>query len=79
MKLKLYFTLFILFVLVLIAFVFGSQNDQLITINYMIARAEIPVAMAVSIFTLIGFLLGLFTVLLYKILKPFKRKTNTQA
>ena len=63
-------------VLLLIAFAFGSQNDQLITLNYFIAKATIPVAMAVSIFTGIGFLLGLVFMLLIKILKPFKRKSN---
>lgn len=57
------------------AFVFGSQNEQMITVNYVIAKVNMPVAMAVSIFTTLGFLLGLFTVLLWKLIKPFKRKS----
>jgi len=72
--LKLYLTLFIVFILLLLAFVFGSQNEQVITVNYVVAKADMPVAMAVSIFTTLGFLLGLFTVLLWKLIKPFKRK-----
>ncbi len=57
---------------------FGSQNDQLITINYIIAKTDMPVAMAVSIFTAIGFFLGLFTVLLLKLVKPFARKKASE-
>ncbi|WP_286261422.1 lipopolysaccharide assembly protein LapA domain-containing protein [Thalassotalea atypica] len=74
---KLYFTLFFVFVLLTIAFIFGSQNDQLITINYIVAKANIPVAMAVSVFTTLGFFLGLLTILLWKLIKPFRRKSST--
>lgn len=56
---------------------FGSQNDQVITVNYIIAKADMPVAMAVSIFTTLGFVLGLFTVLLVKLVKPFSRKASS--
>lgn len=62
-----------MFFLLFVAFVFGSQNDHYITINYIIAKADIPVAVAVSVFCLIGFCLGLLTVALWKIVKPFKR------
>jgi putative membrane protein len=54
-----YFSSFILFVLLVIAFVFGIQNDQTITLNYIVARIDISVAAAVSIFTVIGFIMGL--------------------
>lgn len=74
---KFYLTLFIVLFLLLVAFMFGSQNDQVITVNYIIAKADIPVAMAVSIFTTLGFLLGLFTVLLMKLIKPFARKASS--
>lgn len=76
---KFYLTLFIVLFLLLVAFMFGSQNDQVITVNYIIAKADIPVAMAVSIFATLGFLLGLFTVLLVKLIKPFARKTSSES
>ncbi|WP_093331686.1 lipopolysaccharide assembly protein LapA domain-containing protein [Thalassotalea agarivorans] len=63
-----------MFVLLLIAIVFGSQNDQIITLNYIIARADMPVAMAVSIFTSIGFVLGLLVALLWKFVRLVRRK-----
>ena len=46
--------------LLVIAFIFGSQNNQVITLNYMIARTGLSVAAAVSLFTIIGFFLALF-------------------
>ncbi|WP_181901466.1 LapA family protein [Thalassotalea euphylliae] len=73
---KLYFTIFVLVVLLLVAFAFGSQNDQLITLNYFIAKATMPVAMAVSIFAGLGFLFGLVFMFLINLLKPLKRKQN---
>ncbi|REL29749.1 lipopolysaccharide assembly protein LapA domain-containing protein [Thalassotalea euphylliae] len=75
-SLKLYFTIFVLVVLLLVAFAFGSQNDQLITLNYFIAKATMPVAMAVSIFAGLGFLFGLVFMFLINLLKPLKRKQN---
>lgn len=71
---RLYITVILLVVLLLIAFIFGSQNDQLITLNYMIAKTEISVAAAVSLFTSIGFFLGLLAVMLFKLLKIIKPK-----
>ena len=73
---KLYLTLFLMFILLTIAFIFGSQNEQVITLNYLIAKTSMPVAMAVSIFTMIGFSLGLLTVFIWRIMKPFKRNKN---
>ncbi|NQY33421.1 MAG: LapA family protein [Alteromonadaceae bacterium] len=57
-----------------IAFIFGSQNSQMLTLNYLIARVELSVATAVSLFTLIGFLLGLLVALLWKLLTVIKPK-----
>ena len=65
-----------MFILLTIAFVFGSQNEQVITLNYLIAKTSMPIAMAVSLFTLIGFSLGLLTTFIWRILKPFKRNKN---
>ncbi|REL26604.1 DUF1049 domain-containing protein [Thalassotalea euphylliae] len=73
---KLYITIFVMVLLLLIAFAFGSQNDQLITLNYLVAKTTMPVAMAVSIFTGLGFILGLVFMLLINLLKPLKRKQN---
>jgi putative membrane protein len=73
---KIYITITLMIILIIIAFIFGSQNDQIITLNYLVARAEIPVAVAVSIFTCIGFFLGLFVALLWKLVRMVKPKNK---
>jgi len=60
--------------LLAVAFIFGSQNDQIITLNYLIARTEISVAMAVSLFTVIGILIGILMMLVWKFSRAIKRK-----
>jgi len=70
---RVYLTLFIIFILLAIAFVFGSQNSQLITLNYLIARTEMTVAAAVSIFTGIGFVLGLLVTLCWRLIRRSKK------
>jgi putative membrane protein len=77
MVLRFYITLIFLFLLLCIAFIFGSQNNQIITLNYFIARSEITVAMAVSIFTCLGFVLGLLVALLWKLVNTVKNKVNS--
>jgi putative membrane protein len=74
--LRVYITAFILFILLAIAFIFGSQNDQTITLNYLIARAELSVAAAVSLFTTLGFLLGLLFSLLWKFVRIVKPRNQ---
>jgi len=74
---RLVFTLLILFSLLVIAFAFGSQNNGIITLNYFIARTEMSVASAVSLFTFIGFLLGIFTTVLWRLLRRMKKRTKT--
>lgn len=76
LTLRVYLTLFILILLLMVAFIFGSQNHQILALNYLIARAEITVATAVSLFTFIGFLLGLLTALLWKLVRAVKPKNN---
>jgi lipopolysaccharide assembly protein A len=61
--------------LLVIAFIFGSQNNQMLTLNYMIARTELSVAAAVSLFTTIGFFLGIFFALLWKFVRLVKPKS----
>ena len=70
---RIYFTLFLVLILLAIAFVFGSQNEQIISLNYLVARAELSVAAAVSLFTLIGFVLGLLTTLLWRLIRKSKK------
>lgn len=70
---RLYITLFFILFLFAIAFVFGSQNDQLLTLNYLIARTEMTVAAAISLFTGIGFLLGLLVTILWRIVRKSKK------
>lgn len=71
-----------LFIFLAIAFVFGSQNEQLIELNYIIARSELRVAQAVSIFTFIGFVIGVFTMFTFMVARKLKRhkraKTQSQ-
>jgi putative membrane protein len=79
MVLRFYITLIFLFLLLGMAFIFGSQNNQLITLNYFIARSDITVAMAVSIFTFIGFSLGLLVALLWKLVNTVKNKNKVNS
>ena len=74
---RLVFTLLTLFSLLVIAFAFGSQNNGIITLNYFIARTEMSVASAVSLFTFIGFLLGIFTTVLWRLLRRMKKRSKT--
>ncbi|NQZ90478.1 MAG: DUF1049 domain-containing protein [Colwellia sp.] len=69
-------TAFVFFILIAIAFIFGSQNEQTLTLNYLIARTELSVAAAVSLFTSLGFLLGLIFSLLLKFLSMIKPKNQ---
>ncbi|WP_448213019.1 lipopolysaccharide assembly protein LapA domain-containing protein [Colwellia sp. MEBiC06753] len=55
---------------------FGSQNEQMITLNYLIAKKDLPVATAVSIFTMLGFVIGILFMLVIRLLKPLKRKSD---
>ncbi len=73
MQVRLYITLFFILVLLAIAFIFGSQNEQLFTLNFLIARTEITVAAAVSLFTGLGFLLGLLVTILWRIVRKGKK------
>ena len=73
---RLYITVILFLVLLAIAFIFGSQNDQMLTLNYLIAKTNLSVATAVGLFTSIGFMLGLLFVLFWKLLgmmKPSKK------
>jgi len=61
--------------LFVIAFIFGSQNNQMFTLNYMIAKTDITVAGAVSLFTFIGIIIGLMLALLWKFTRAIKSKS----
>ncbi len=70
---RIYFTFFLVLILIAIAFIFGSQNEQVITLNYLVARVNLSVAAAVSLFTTIGFLLGLLATLLWRLIRKSKK------
>ena len=80
---RLYLTFFLVLLLLAIAFVFGSQNEQIISLNYMIARIELSIADAVSLFTAIGFLLGLLATVIWRLIRKGKKslakKRSTEA
>tara|TARA_R110000744_G_scaffold163420_1_gene280238 strand:- start:298 stop:549 length:252 start_codon:yes stop_codon:yes gene_type:complete len=69
---RLYITVILFLILLAIAFIFGSQNDQVLTLNYLIAKTNLSVAAAVSLFTSIGFVLGLLFALFWKLLRMVK-------
>tara|TARA_B110000091_G_C13518943_1_gene351620 strand:+ start:377 stop:622 length:246 start_codon:yes stop_codon:yes gene_type:complete len=66
--------LMIILVISAIAFIFGSQNPQTITLNYMIARTELSVAQAVSLFTVLGIVIGILVTLMWRISRVIKSK-----
>ncbi|WP_448568447.1 lipopolysaccharide assembly protein LapA domain-containing protein [Thalassotalea ganghwensis] len=70
---RLFLTLIII-VLLALAFIFGSQNNQTLTLNYLIAESQMSVATAVSIFTTIGVIIGLLIALLWKVSRLLKSK-----
>ncbi|MBL0709778.1 MAG: DUF1049 domain-containing protein [Colwellia sp.] len=70
---RLYFTLFVILILLVIAFIFGSQNEQVISLNYLIARVELSIAAAVSLFTTIGFVLGLLAIVVWRLIRKSKK------
>ena len=75
---RLYITVILFLILLAIAFVFGSQNDQVLSLNYLIAKTNLSVAAAVSLFTSIGFVLGLLFALFWKLLGMIKTTKSNQ-
>ena len=71
---KLYLTGFLILFLVVLAFMFGSQNDQILSLNYFIAKIELTVAAAVSLFTLIGFVMGILFSMLWGLISKLKAR-----
>lgn len=56
--------LFLLVVLLLcVSIVIGSQNDQIITVNYLIAQSTLRLSTLLAIVVAIGFLIGLLCIL----------------
>ena len=52
--------LIVLILVVLVAFVLGSQNPQITQVNYLIASAKLPLAAIMSFCFIIGLLVGCF-------------------
>jgi len=61
-----------------IAFIFGSQNPQTFTLNYLIARTELSVAQAVSIFTILGIVIGILVTLMWRVSRALKTKKKSK-
>ena len=70
---RLYLTFFLIVCLLVIAFIFGSQNEQILTLNYFIARAQMTVAAVVSLFTALGFLLGVLVTIFWRLIRKSKK------
>lgn len=77
MALRLYITLFMTIIFLVIAFVFGSQNHHLVALNYLVARSEISVAQAVSLFTGLGIIIGVLVTLLWQFSRVIKQKKKS--
>lgn len=73
-NLRFYLSLFVLLLLVVTAIIFGSQNTQIIELNYLIARANITVAAAVSLFTVFGFFTGIIAMTTFHFYRSLTRK-----
>ena len=71
---RIYITFFFILILFAVAFVFGSQNEQIISLNYLIARTELSIAAAVSLFTGIGVILGLLISMLWRLIRSVQKK-----
>lgn len=71
---RFYLMLLIVIILLAFAFIFGSQNPQTITLNYLIARSQLSVAQAVSIFTVIGIVIGVLVTLMWRVSRKLKLK-----
>jgi putative membrane protein len=70
-----------IFILLFIAFVLGSQNPQLIKINYILASAELSLAVVISICFVTGVIVGtLISLRLFTTLKwqNFRLKTSNK-
>jgi putative membrane protein len=69
-------------VLILLAFVIGTQNPEVVGVNYLIATSEIPLATLMSICFFIGVVVG--CIVSIKVFSQLKwqnyrlRKTNRQ-
>ena len=56
---------FLLVVLLLcVSVVIGSQNDQLVTVNYLIAQSTLRLSTLLAIAVAIGFLIGLLCIVI---------------
>jgi putative membrane protein len=76
---RLYLTVILFLVFLAIAFVFGTQNEQIVSLNYLIAKIDLSMASAVSLFTLLGFILGLLFCLLWKLMNAVKPNKSSKA
>ncbi|OUR61369.1 hypothetical protein A9Q74_09375 [Colwellia sp. 39_35_sub15_T18] len=70
---RIYFTFFLMLILLAIAFVFGSQNEQIISLNYLIAKVDLSIAAAVSLFTVIGISIGILVTILWRLIRKGKK------
>lgn len=68
--------LVLVILLLAVAFIFGSQNPQTFTLNYLIARTELSVAQAVSIFTILGIAIGILVTLMWRVSRAIKAKSK---
>lgn len=57
-------TLLVIVFLLVLAFAIGSQNDASVTVNYLIAQAEIRMSTLIAVTLCIGIIIGLLIMLL---------------
>lgn len=74
---RLYITLIVFCLFLLVAIIFGIQNNQTVLLHFMVGATEMTVAAAVSLFTFIGFILGVLFSLLCLFFRWLKSTKNT--
>jgi len=57
-------TLLVIVFLLVMAFAIGSQNETLVTVNYLIAQSELRMSTLIAVTLSIGILIGLLMMLL---------------
>ncbi|MBW8192370.1 LapA family protein [Neiella marina] len=69
---KLFLTIVVIVLLVVLGLAFGAQNDTQVTVNYLIAQGTISLPALVAAVLLIGFVLGWATTALSYFSQRFK-------
>lgn len=62
---KVFITLVCLILLLILAILIGAQNDQLVTVNYLVAQSKVKLSVLMAIMMLIGIAFSLLAFSLF--------------